>query len=648
MNYRREVDGLRALAVLPVILFHAGFPAFAGGFIGVDIFFVLSGYLITGILLGDLESGRFSIATFYERRARRILPALFVVLLACLPFAWAWLLPSDMQSFSESLAAVAVFSSNLLFAHDTGYFSTANELKPLLHTWSLAVEEQFYLFFPLLLALTWRLGRRGMMAVIAVLSLASLYAAWHGVRQDPATTFYLLHARAWELAIGALVALHLDGRPRLALPAAGAEALALAGLALVLASMATCDQTTPFPSLYTLPPTLGTALLLLAAGPATRTGRLLGSRALVGVGLISYSAYLWHQPLFAFARHRSLDEPGAALYLALGALSLPLAWLTWRYVEQPFRDRGKISRKAVFAMAIGGSAVLAGIGLFGHYTKGYLLREDLRMRTEAIEERMRHNIGLDPICDDAPPLSPDCQTSDDPEILLWGDSFAMHLASGIVASNPHVRMIQITRSTCGPVLGAAPVNYLHTREWARECLDTNRQVLDYLRRHPRIRYVAMGSLMQQYANEDWQLLLADGKVVDSPGHGPSAFLATLRTLKDMGRVPVVFSPTPQDGRNIGNCLRRTLLFGASPERCTSQLAVDNARQARVVALMKAVEREARVVWLTDGLCRDGACPATQGDILVYRDHGHLSYEGSAWLGKQMDFYRLITTAPATP
>ena len=160
MNYRREIDGLRALAVLPVILFHAGFETFSGGFVGVDVFFVISGYLITTIILAELEQGRFSIVNFYERRARRILPALFLVMLVCIPFAWIWLLPSDMKDFSQSLIAVAIFASNILFWRESGYFDTAAELKPLLHTWSLAVEEQYYVLFPLFLMLFWKLGKR--------------------------------------------------------------------------------------------------------------------------------------------------------------------------------------------------------------------------------------------------------------------------------------------------------------------------------------------------------------------------------------------------------------------------------------------------------------------------------------------------------
>src|SRR6185312_1937544 len=213
MDYRQEIDGLRALAVLPVILFHAGFQSFSGGFVGVDVFFVISGYLITTIILAELEQGRFSIINFYERRARRILPALFLVMFVCLPFAWLWLLPEDMKSFSQSLVAVSVFASNVLFWKKSGYFDTAAELKPLLHTWSLAVEEQYYVFFPIFLVLSWRLGKSkicGLLVMVFVMSLA--VAQWASLA-EPAAGFYLLPTRGWELLVGVFSAFFVTSFP---------------------------------------------------------------------------------------------------------------------------------------------------------------------------------------------------------------------------------------------------------------------------------------------------------------------------------------------------------------------------------------------------------------------------------------------------
>ena len=206
MKYRKEIDGLRALAIIPVILFHAGFKVFEGGFIGVDVFFVISGYLITTIILSDIESGKFSISNFYERRARRILPALFFIMLCCLPFAWFVLTPNHLKDFYQSLTAVSVFSSNILFWKESGYFDTATELKPLIHTWSLAVEEQYYILFPLLLVMLWKLRKQLILGSLIAITVISLFLAQWGAYNKPSATFFLLPTRSWELAIGALIA----------------------------------------------------------------------------------------------------------------------------------------------------------------------------------------------------------------------------------------------------------------------------------------------------------------------------------------------------------------------------------------------------------------------------------------------------------
>lgn len=364
MKYRREIDGLRAVAIVPVILFHAGLTLFSGGYVGVDVFFVISGYLITTILIDELEAGRFSIARFYERRARRILPALFLVMACCIPFAWLWMLPNELKAFLHSLVAVVLFSSNILFWREDGYFAAAAELKPLLHTWSLAVEEQYYLVFPVFLALMWRFGRRRIVWSIVALAGASLLASEWGWRNAQSANFYLAPMRAWELLVGSLCAFWLSTRSPLA-----NNWLGLAGLGMIVFAILAYDSSTPFPSLYALVPVCGAALVIVCASAETWAGRLLGMRAFVGIGLISYSAYLWHQPLFAFARIRSEGEPGPLIMGGLVLLGLLLAYLSWRYVEKPFR-KGHSSplqtRQGVFLASAAGIAVFASFGIIGH------------------------------------------------------------------------------------------------------------------------------------------------------------------------------------------------------------------------------------------------------------------------------------------
>lgn len=374
MNYRLEIDGLRALAVLPVILFHAGFETFSGGFVGVDVFFVISGYLITTIILAELEQDKFSIVNFYERRARRILPALFLVMLVCIPFAWFWLLPSDMKDFSQSLVAVSVFASNILFWRESGYFDTAAELKPLLHTWSLAVEEQYYVLFPLFVMLFWRLGKRWILVTLVLLFVASLAVAQWAAYAKPAAAFYLLPTRGWELLIGAFAAFYLSKANRKEFGKAASEVGGWLGVTLILYAIFCYSKAMPFPGLYALAPTLGATLIILFATQQTTVGKFVGNKAFVGVGLISYSSYLWHQPLFAFARHRSLTEPSNAILILLSVFSLALAFLSWKFVEAPFRNKTITKKKTIFLFASLGTFLFLSIGLMGNISGGYKFR----------------------------------------------------------------------------------------------------------------------------------------------------------------------------------------------------------------------------------------------------------------------------------
>lgn len=384
MVYRREIDGLRALAVLPVILFHAGFDLFQGGFAGVDVFFVISGYLITSIILSELEQDKFSIVSFYERRARRILPALFVVMALCIPFAWLLLLPPELKDFSESLAAVSLFSSNILFWRESGYFDTVAELKPLLHTWSLAVEEQFYLIFPVFLVLTWRVSKRCLVFSSAVLLFASLgLAQWASIAK-PAAAFFLLPTRGWELLIGSFAALYLLRAKREHNNKPLAEIGASLGLLLILYAVFAFSKATPFPGFYALVPTMGTFLIILFASQKTMVGRLLGNRLLVTVGLMSYSAYLWHQPLFAFARICVFGELELKVSFALIVLTFVLSWLSLKFVEAPFRRAHGFSRRTVFLFSGAGIFIFFSLGAIGHFRQGF--SEHLSHFSEAIND----------------------------------------------------------------------------------------------------------------------------------------------------------------------------------------------------------------------------------------------------------------------
>lgn len=464
MKYRPEIDGLRAVAVIAVIFFHAGFKSFRGGFVGVDVFFVISGYLITTILLTEKDQGGFSLVNFYERRARRILPALFLVVFVSLIYAWFWLLPTDMKDFSQSLIAVSTFSSNILFWQTSGYWDTTSELKPLLHTWSLAVEEQYYLFFPLFLMLVWRYRRRWIFVSFMGVAIASLSAAQWGAYNEPTASFYLLPTRLWELAIGAGIAFIFlyKGQEIQSSPFIKnlSGSMSLLGLAMIGYAVFFFDEGTPFPSLYGLLPTIGAGLIVFFASSGALVRRLLGAKPVVSVGLISYSAYLWHQPLFAFYRLQSpIERVGADLWLGI-FLAFALAYLSWRFVENPFRDRNKISRKTVFSFAIVGSLSFIAIGIAGYQLEGF----EYRLTTEqkylmAFDDYDIKDIYREGVCQ----LDPDQKGGDfskvcfpakidDNTILVWGDSHAGALSYGLREAHPG-GMFQLTSSGCPPIIG---------------------------------------------------------------------------------------------------------------------------------------------------------------------------------------------------
>ena len=388
MKYRREVDGLRALAVVPVVLLHAGFSTFSGGFVGVDIFFVISGYLITNILLRELEGNAFSLLRFYERRARRILPALFFVMLACMPFAYAWMLPDDLKNFGQSLVATSLFSNNVLLALTSGYWDLTSEFKPLLHTWSLGVEEQYYIFFPIALMLMWRFAKKGITPLLWVVLIASLLLAEWGQRVSPTPTFYMLPTRAWEIVMGALAAICLSGDTLAKVGHSARQALSLLGLMLIACAVLFFGRGHPSPGLSTVVPTLGAVLIILFANEGTVANRILGHRAMVGIGLISYSIYLWHQPLLAFARIYAVDEPSGVVSACLVLASFVLAYLTWRFIEVPTR-RSTLSRRSVFVWSAVGSLAFIAVGLYLNKSYGMPWRVfSPEVKAEDIDKRI--------------------------------------------------------------------------------------------------------------------------------------------------------------------------------------------------------------------------------------------------------------------
>ena len=443
IQYIPEIDGLRALAVIAVVLFHAGIRVFSGGFIGVDIFFVISGYLITTIILSDINSGTFVVSNFYEKRARRIVPALSVVMLFCIPFSWFLLTPADLERFSQSLIAVSLFSSNIFFYLTSGYFDLATELKPLIHTWSLAVEEQFYFIFPLILLLINKYNGR-LILLFAFLSFG--VAEWGNFFNNPATElsfkFYLLPARAWELLIGSLIAVNnpqriFDKKNKILHEFAGALGMLLIGYSIFF-----FNSDTPFPSVYALVPTIGSGLIILYATEKTFTGRILGGKLLSGIGLISYSAYLWHQPLFAFAKYTSYEEPRSYLIYFLIPTTFFIGWISWKYIEIPFRNKQFISKKWIFIFTATSILFFIILGCIGLYSKGFLNKYEGKDKILAEAQYTNQYIAHSRIFNEY--NYKNFKHSDSrKKIVIIGDSFAEDLVNSLHESGA-IKDIQIS------------------------------------------------------------------------------------------------------------------------------------------------------------------------------------------------------------
>ncbi len=634
MIYRRDVDGLRAIAVIPVMLFHAGLPVFPGGFVGVDVFFVISGYLIGSLIWQDLQQGRFTLAGFYERRIRRIVPALTVVMLACVPAAWVLMPPADLKDFAESAASVPLFLSNLLFWSESGYFDTAAEHKPLLHTWSLAVEEQFYLLFPLLLAWVSRHRRIGRW-LLAALGIGSLALAQWQLRQQPDAAFYLLPARFWELLAGVLAAFLLQERAEFATPPLR-QTGAAAGLLMIVAAALCFGQDTPFPGLTALLPVAGSVLVILCARPDNLTGRLLGSRALVGIGLISYSAYLWHQPLLAFSRYREHAASSEAVGALLVALSLALAWLSWRFVERPFRTRGLIATTTVLWLALVAGIGFIAFGVAGHLYDGFAPQRVSAATQQLLASATKH------------PKTKACSTqgwnyrkpahacvlgngngngngSGTPEVAVVGDSHANMLSYPLAdVLNPMgISVRQLSFGGCAPTLGAPD---------GSACAAWTQEVVDYLKSRRDIGTVVIAYRLYTH--------LHGGHVNAYPGQPTAidertrdrrwqAWVRLIRELDAAGKQVIVLHQVPEVRRRIDD-----LIFtAADPARPLVSVSRSWWEARRSYALRRQNELPASVLQVdpTGLFCDTDNCHASGNGLAYYFDHNHLSATGAAML-----------------
>lgn len=547
LAYRADVDGLRAVAVLSVVFCHAGMYC-PGGFVGVDVFFVISGFLIAGLILKELRLGTFTLANFWERRVRRIVPALTVVVVATIGAAWFIMMPEDFASFGKSIIGLTLLASNIQFWRDIDYFDNAAEEKPLLHTWSLSVEEQFYIFVPvflLLLAKRAKLNRAFWLLSAAAVFSFGLSVYW--TSRHPTTNFYLLPTRAWELFAGALLAFAPSG---LVLTRKWAkEILAVLGLALILAPCFFYSSKTPFPGLAALPPVLGAALLIWVGSATTglsAIGRLLASKPVVFVGLISYSLYLWHWPLFSLTRYVLVKTPTAAVWWTLIAISFVLATLSWRFVETPFRQRKILSpRRQLFTATAVLFVAMLGIGGVLYGSKGFSGRVGPLTRnlieTGKFNQSYVHELGVEDIPERLVRLG---DTNLPPSLLIWGDSHAMAILPMVEAlcKEANRSAVAATHAATPPVIG-----YFSRNQWGlnERSLPFNAAVLDYVK-SSRIPNVLLVSFWNMHAEKsDFQ----------------TALLKTVSEIRSVGAAVYIMRDIPIYDFNIQKMMVRASYKG---------------------------------------------------------------------------------------
>lgn len=630
--YRPDIDGLRAVAVLAVVAFHA-FPDLArGGFVGVDIFFVISGYLISSIILNGLTRGTFTFAGFYARRIRRIFPALVLVLTACWAWAWFAVFSDQYAQLGKHIAGGAGFASNVVLWNESGYFDDAARTKPLLHLWSLGIEEQFYLAWPLLLSLAWRWRRRHVLTLIMAVAASSFLFNVRTTRIDAVAAFYSPFTRVWELAMGAALASLTVGAPANGVAAGLARVLAAirtrwpdlaaaAGLAAIVAAVTMFERTTSFPGWRAALPTAGAFLLIAAGSDAWINRRVLARPALVGIGLVSYPLYLWHWPLLTFA---SLTEPwttSLGTRVLIVALSGCLAWLTYILWEKPIRF-GRRGRAAVIALSVLMSAAF-GVGMATYRADGFpdrpvntsdvahFLQYYERLHKSGLEEAYRRE------CDfmdwkteqTRTAISADC-TAPGPRgtWLLWGDSYAQALSLGVRQVLPAgVALAQVTTSGCPPRRSEPDPLALGGRcetanQYARQAIGTLK---------PEIVILAQ---MLEHRETDW--------------------IALAEAIRQMGGKRVILvGPIPQWSPSLP-LLIANRYWGQPHERLKEApgqglLNVDRALKAALEGspLLQYVS-------LVDALCNaDGCLTSLPGDDrqLIAVDSGHLSPRGSVFV-----------------
>jgi len=649
-KYRSDIDGLRAIAVLSVIFFHSGVSIFSGGYVGVDVFFVISGYLITTIIIREIANNDFSIAKFYERRFRRILPALTVVIAVSLVVGFLLLPPGGVVDLGQSAIATALFSSNMLFYFESGYFGGAAEMKPLLHTWSLAVEEQYYIFFPLLLIFIAKKDTKHYLRWLIVLGSLSFIAGVVLISIDASAAFYWIPTRAWELFIGSILALHVIPNPSKRFIR---EVNSILGIAMIAFSVFLYTSETYFPGVAAVLPTIGTALIIHSgSGGYSFVSKALSLRPVVFVGLISYSLYLWHWPVLVYTKIFSIKEPTVPVMILILALIFVLSILSWKYIESPFRRKTffkhrhsllGISAVVSVAIIVSGMVFIMNDGYPHRLTNGIALNFNVEddkwdhwTSCEKVLDRIKNGQNL---CDIG-------KKSERTNFIFWGDSHARALASGVNLSALKIGSggIIATQSACPPLLSIE-------RPSRTSCNEFNQAVLELISITPEIETVilaarwALSTKGTRYKNESGSpVQLVD---IESPSSNDLSnvklfeigLIRTIEKLRGLGKKVVLVNPVPEVGYDVPSALVITNITGREINAVIAPTTEEyRERTAEVASIFHEIKERHSIEVVTPEiyLCDTSHCRVVINGVALYRDDDHLSTFGSEYISSAFD------------
>lgn len=621
---RQDIQALRGIAILAVVLYHATGDFWAGGYLGVDLFFVVSGYLITRLIAADIDRGTFTLQSFYVRRVKRLLPAAYVTFCVTAILSALLLTPWEYSAFTKQLLGAVTFSANIILFRQIDYFAGEADIKPLLHTWSLAIEEQFYFILPLVLL--WTKKRLRFLVLLSLcgcsLALCFVLASTH-----PSAAFYFAPTRGWELLVGALCAL----TPLPPLPNQTSRLLGIFAL-IVLLFILIAPPDHIHPRWNAVVCTMSTAVLVLYKQPFLTSGHV--ALLLSALGDCSYSLYLIHWPLLAFSYNIFAGAPTPIATATVLVAAGILAYVQFRFVEEPFRRSSVKSYRVVFSCAALGAAIC--------FLPHWLLANNRPSPNDAAYQR-RANVGLSKECDYHGPfvIKQSCVTGPAPTVAVWGDSIAMGLVEGIRATLPpsNSQLLQATRTECGPAIGLVPVpNGRHDPARAAACVAFNESVLRFLTTSPSIEAVVLSASFSRYAQPRDSFYMNGSIEPQTQDLALKSFSDTINQLKTAGKRVFLVAQPPSIDINVGLCLERQMshLFTRAPEDCNIPRRAYEQMHEPSIRLVRTIGLRTNVitVWPSEVLCHQDICETQNNGRLLYVDRGHLSYAGSDLFGRR--------------